>query len=453
MPLVNPTTKGYSSSHQRRGRRRTTTATPVVVVTSKDDDRRQQAVDKKGNNRHGCSSTKFLISLTMCNGLLFFLLLQLWFSYKISSSTSRTSISSTTSQLLSFFLNNNSTNDYSYDNLSSKKKISFPYKVYQDPKVQSRKEQQLFNNHRKLQQPILVVGLPKAGTSSLFVFFQCYSNFVLRGQHWYCCGPQKYPQKQGFSSSQTKELVLMADCMRYNLQQENLSILDGCGEYDVYTELNGPKRYDGILRSSLTKHYSHNNKQYPTKRLDGIFLPQRYYLKELHEWNPNSIWILNLRHVDDWINSVINIKQNKNSNDMPSLVEQFIQEMKIQNEKILPQHDNNIFGNNNDYDDTISKLRNDDNNKTVTKTFLEYFYTSHIKIVRDFCQEYNHRLIEVNITNEYAGIDLINALGWDDGKDIFDYEGNTKTNRTSRALSCWGQYNANRDHNYNNKYH
>jgi hypothetical protein len=203
------------------------------------------------------------------------------------------------------------------------------------------------------------------------------------------------------------------------------------------TELNGLKRYDGILRE--TKH-SHNKQllqllhQRPTKRYDGIFLPHRYYLHELHEWNPNSIWILNLRgNVQDWMNSVISIKQNKN---MPSLVEQFVEEMKIHNEP-LPQK---IFGNNN-HDVVISKLKHD-NNKALTKTVLEYVYNSPNQIVRDFCKQYNHRLIEVNITNANAGIELITALGWDNGKDIFDYEGNSKNDPRKRAIACWGQHSA-----------
>ena len=46
----------------------------------------------------------------------------------------------------------------------------------------------------KLPKPIMAVGFPKAGTSSIFSFFHCAG---LRSMHWYCCGEQTHPQLGG----------------------------------------------------------------------------------------------------------------------------------------------------------------------------------------------------------------------------------------------------------------
>ena len=48
--------------------------------------------------------------------------------------------------------------------------------------------------HTTLPKPIMAVGFPKAGTSSIFSFFHCSG---LRSMHWYCCGEQTHPQFGG----------------------------------------------------------------------------------------------------------------------------------------------------------------------------------------------------------------------------------------------------------------
>ena len=83
----------------------------------------------------------------------------------------------------------------------------------------------------------------------------------------------------------------MVDCMLYNLQH-HLPIFDGCGDYDVYTEINAPRRKAGKIP------WSH-----PRAR---IFLPQHYHLQEIHEQYPQATLILNTRPTHEWILSVCN---------------------------------------------------------------------------------------------------------------------------------------------------
>jgi hypothetical protein len=227
---------------------------------------------------------------------------------------------------------------------------------------------------------MLVVGLPKAGTSSLFEFFHCHG---FHTQHWYCCGKQSRAQKGGPN--------YMSDCMIDNLQNE-LPILDGCGDYDVYTELNGPRRTK--LGNTLMIDKS------------SIFLPQHYHLQELHDYSPASTWILNLRPVDEWIQSVVNTV---NGN---ILMRQLVHEVLTH----MPT--------------TTTTTTHHPRGRNATRQFLRDFWYRHVSLVQEFVKDHpSHQLVMVNITDPHAGTQLANALGW---KEVA---------AAHRAEACWGQHN------------
>lgn len=223
--------------------------------------------------------------------------------------------------------------------------------------------------------PILVVGLPKAGTSTLFEFFRCKQK-SWKCQHWYCCGQQDHANKGG--------PYLMSDCMLHNLEL-NFPILDGCGDYDVYTELNGPRRD------------TDTGKLLDSKR-PKIFLPQHYHLPDLHAFAPDATWILNIRPIEEWVHSVLKVPGN-------ALVRQIIHEV---------QHHETSF--------ETPKGRNQ------TKSFLRMFWQRHVQQVQSFCQFHQHKLVVVNITSPTAADDLSQSLGW-------------ATNPRPSAAACWGQHN------------
>ena len=102
-----------------------------------------------------------------------------------------------------------------------------------------------------------VVGMPKAGTTSLSAFFSCKR---LRVSHQ-VCGHQT-----------------CAGCIKKNMEQHR-SALHGCDQYDVYTQLD----YE----------------------IGFCFFPQRH-LEVLHDSYPDSIFILNTREPINWVNSVTN---------------------------------------------------------------------------------------------------------------------------------------------------
>jgi hypothetical protein len=222
----------------------------------------------------------------------------------------------------------------------------------------------------KLPQPIIVVGFPKAGTSSLFGFFHCNG---LYSQHWYCCGEQLEARKGGPGT--------MADCMLYNLEHD-LPILDGCGDYDVYTEINGPRRMAGKIP------WSHPRAQ--------IFLPQHYYLQGIHEQYPQATFILNTRPTDEWVHSVRTWGNR--------LATQFANEVHSMEDGALPLP----------------------RSGEQMDLFLTNLFDDHSELVKDFVKEHpSHTLIEVDISRNETGKLLADAFGLEE--------------------HCWGHVNQNRN--------
>ncbi|KAL3927027.1 MAG: hypothetical protein SGBAC_013246 [Bacillariaceae sp.] len=312
--------------------------------------------------------------------------------------------------------------------------------------------------------PIMVVGLPKAGTSTLFEFFSCHSIYA---QHWYCCGPQRSADLPG-SGGPRFGPSYMSHCLLENLQEQarqqkhkekengaeafdakwNHSILDGCGDYDVYTEMNGPY-FDPPMIPVMGTGYTIKEEQEEQEEKDedpfhsskGIFLPQHYHLQELHAAAPTATWILNVRPVQDWIRSVANVPAR-------SLVERLQYEVLVRhatenkatgkyqqyqnlwtdhqsgNEKAKAKRKRFGFGlgGGGGGDGGGASLRGEKtNNNTGTFTiprwqqeqgFLRDFWDDHIQRVQNFAQAHGHRLILVNISDAKAGVQLGLDLEW-----------------------------------------
>ncbi|CAJ1932645.1 unnamed protein product [Cylindrotheca closterium] len=362
--------------------------------------------------------------------------------------------------------------------------------------------------------PILLVGLPKAGTSSIFEFFSCHGIYA---QHWYCCGPQRSADLPG-SGGPRFGPSYMSHCLLENLQEQarqqqqqqeeemnrntkqnselefdskwNHSILDGCGDYDVFTEMNGP-----YLSPTKAQEQDNTNHDDPFHSSKGIFLPQHYHLEELHAAVPTAIWILNTRSVDDWIRSVQNVPAR-------SLVERLQYEVLVKHAR-----ENEATGKYQSYNNLLTTMMNNDNdndNKQKRKSsrlgfgslrgekkkfnaisssniprwqqeeaFLRDFWDEHIQRVRAFARSHGHPLIIVNISNVNAGVNLGADLEWyapsnssgtalspededhhqqqeQQMKDIAQRVVKPKRATPSKAKACWKRYNAGEyHHDYN----
>ncbi|CAB9509336.1 expressed unknown protein [Seminavis robusta] len=123
----------------------------------------------------------------------------------------------------------------------------------------------------KLPTPILVMGLPKAGTTSIYTFFECGLDANFSRISHYDCKPGKDPEKIGMSCGKK---------MRRNLEKYLKPVFYEIDDFDVYAELDAQELKGGIT------------------------LPQWAYLQEIHDHFPNATWIMNTRDEKDWIHSL-----------------------------------------------------------------------------------------------------------------------------------------------------
>ena len=247
------------------------------------------------------------------------------------------------------------------------------------------------NRKMKLSKPIINVGFPKAGTSSIFRFFHCNG---LKSQHWYCCGEQNDP-------GNTTNPLLMSSCILGNLATGRL-LFEGCGEYDVYAEINGPriKHDQGKEEATLLDDGRLVSERFKPR----ILLPQHHYLDKIHEQFPNATFILNLRPVDSWVISVLN---------WPSGLK-----VELGHEFYAQQVERNFPAFGNDWSAPRPP-------RTLTELigFLRFLYQYHSQHVRDFVQQHpSHALVEIDITKNDTGKILAEAFG---GLDA----------------NCWGHHN------------
>lgn len=182
---------------------------------------------------------------------------------------------------------------------------------------------------------------------------------------------------------------LMADCLLHNLKRGNrTSIFSGCGHFDVYSEINGPRRLKYHPKFHDRKGYLLDDGTYD---FDGpgqrIFFPQRFRIREIHDSYPNATWILNWRDYDPWIDSVLKWGTGDN------LHYQFLNEYYIQG--VIP---------------SVPPPEN----RTQIKEVLKTIYFQHFDFVRDFVRNHpSHALVEVNITDQSASMVLADAFGLD----------------------------------------
>lgn len=249
-----------------------------------------------------------------------------------------------------------------------------------------------------LPKPIINVGFPKAGTSTIFSFFHCNG---LRAQHWLCCDPQDHPGR-------TEKEMLMSRCMIENMIADR-PLFEECGNYDVYTEINGPRSFVDFDGRTLLEDGSLLPSNQSTVGQQRLFFPQHYLLDKIHQQYPDATFILNQRPVDDWVKSVV--KWN-------NLGLEIVNEFYFQNSThqiIVPEG-------------TLSSSSRRPYNINTIGLFLKTVYEYHTQFIRDWVKVHpSHALVEVDITDAGAGRILANAFGLKE--------------------ECWGHFNQNKGKN------
>jgi hypothetical protein len=173
---------------------------------------------------------------------------------------------------------------------------------------------------------IFVVGLPKSGTSSVHYFLQCggvvSSHHACDGGH---CGK----------------------CIRDNVLAQRDPLHECGSQYKAYTQMD------------LTFNDGKN-----------CFYPQISALAHLHEYYPDSVFILNLRPVDAWVKSVLRW------NDLAARLQRCFKWRGL----------------------NISRSLHD-------------FYVEHTNFVADFAREHKHRLMVLDITSKGAAFIMEQEFG------------------------------------------
>ena len=205
----------------------------------------------------------------------------------------------------------------------------------------------------KLETPIFVVGMPKSGTTSVFNFFSCAG---VVSQHYCCCGD--------VSDHRPCYSPIMADCIMDN-KKNGRPMLENCGDYDVYGELDGEQIYS-------VKNATNGMEE----KLGGHFLPQVFELDWIHKEYPNATLILPLRNSKTWAASVSRW---------------FNMRHRIQNEYIYMNRSEEVVNVGNP---------------------LVNLYEKHTTNIVKFVQEHpSHKLILFEITDPNAGKVLADASG------------------------------------------
>lgn len=190
----------------------------------------------------------------------------------------------------------------------------------------------------------------------------------------------------------------MAGCMLRNLVK-NRSIFEDCGDFDVYSEINGPRSIKGrkLHRNAanqpgvLLEDGSLDVESYDpvTDRSTRMFFPQYFNLDDIHNSYPNATFILNTRPFDSWIKSVQSW-----GNDLDW---QFINEFYHRGE--------------------LDSLPNDKTNKTEMSMIMHEIYDRHHERVKQFVTDHpSHTLIVLPILDPNAGNILGEAFGLDSEK-------------------------------------
>lgn len=147
----------------------------------------------------------------------------------------------------------------------------------QKPRVSTKHALSITRLKRQVHTPIIVVGMMKAGTTSIFGYFRCGlrkedESFISH----YDCKPNIH--------NRANIRMTCGRRMFHNLERRQ-EAFDGMDNFAVYSEIDA--QIDGAPH---------------------MFLPQYSYLHQIHKQYPRATFILNMRDPKSWIKSIDNWK-------------------------------------------------------------------------------------------------------------------------------------------------
>ncbi|GKY98290.1 hypothetical protein MPSEU_000786600 [Mayamaea pseudoterrestris] len=225
-----------------------------------------------------------------------------------------------------------------------------------------------FKKKLPLSLPVIVVGYPKSGTTSIYNFFTC-SDVVT--QHYCAYGDT--------SDAPPCEKGTMAECILMNMAEGN-KMLEGCGDYQVFAQIDGERPRDKRKRIGMLFENG-------TRSLDAPyahFLPQHFSLDKIHSDYPDATFVLPLREPQVWAYSVMHW---------------FMMKRWLMNEYMAK---NSSI--------TLADIGYGDERRD----FFAKIYQEHTDMIRAFVKNHpSHHLVEINITDPLAGTIMADAFDLD----------------------------------------
>ena len=199
--------------------------------------------------------------------------------------------------------------------------------------------------------PVMNMGMPKCGSTTLYEFFKC-SGF--RATHW----------QKGTTDFEGL-------CMR-DAANVGLPPIATCGP-DV----------QAFMQFDVEYPFGTNGNFFGSKKKrDECFFPQLSLLEELHAEDPNATFVMNFRPIDDWIRSL--------ANWAPSMLKRF----RLCHLPNLPRGFPQNMTDEQDVRDTMSQ-----------------FFCSHVQHLRNFVKEHpSHALIELDLYDNQGSSDIMGTL-------------------------------------------
>ncbi|KAL3914618.1 MAG: hypothetical protein SGARI_000029, partial [Bacillariaceae sp.] len=196
--------------------------------------------------------------------------------------------------------------------------------------------------------PILNMGMPKTGSTTLAAFFQCVG---LNGTHQEIVNARGEKDFEGL-------------CMR-DAVNAGLPPIETCSrdqQYMMQLDVDFPIGYAPSRR--------YTNGPYISSRRDECFFPQLSLLEEFHHEVPQATFVMNFRPMQDWVNSMKEWGK-------PPMIQRFRQ-CHLPN---LPRG-----------------IPHDIDNELEVMKAMEQFMCSHVLHVRQFVEDHpNHALIELDL--------------------------------------------------------
>jgi hypothetical protein len=204
--------------------------------------------------------------------------------------------------------------------------------------------------------PILVVGMPKTGTTSIRDFFRCNGH---NASHWKCATDTMTMGDPGSLRKKALKGKYCAQVIKDNIAS-NRPALQGTGNYQVYAQMDVELPDVAVTQGVLPF---------------ACYMPQVNDLEKLSASYPKATFILNTRNASRWVHSL----------------RTFL-----------------------DFDEKLKKcdLKGFPAGTGDTDEEFEAFFHQHSQNIRDFVKKHpSHKLIEVDIEDPNAGHILADAFG------------------------------------------